>query len=312
MAFTSTELQEWVKGLELSADDQKIVLEKLGSEKVITKVGTSIMAQRDYSRGMDELKAEKTRIEADLAIKIKDEEKKSADYMNELGGWKRDREKVLDEAVSAREQAEQQLAAVQTKIKQLAPTYAIPESELSSILTSPAPSTTPRKQDPPREVDTGKFVSKDDFNHVVMNYAKLPAIMVVIEREHARLFGPQAEMPDFIALMEEAPKNKLTLHEMWERKFKVPERRAEIAKTAHDAEILAAEKRGAEAATSKMLAENPGIGNTVRRENHVGSPVLDISRKNAKDGAPNSSPSPARGVEAAIAAFGQGTYRTGT
>lgn len=312
MAFGQTELQEWVKGLEISPEDQKIVLEKLGSEKALPKVGSSIMAQRDYSRSMDELKAEKTRLEEDFKKKVADEDRAYQNDTNSLLKWKTDTEKVLLDATTAREQAESKLAAVQAKIKELAPTYAIPESELSSVLT---PATTPitRKEDPPRDVESGKFVSKDDFNRVVMDYAKLPAIMVAIEREHLRLFGQQAEMPDFIALMDEAGKNKLTLRAQWEQKFKVPERRMAIQKEAHDKEISEAEKRGEESARTKFLAENPGSGVNVRRENQVGSPVLDISRKHAKDGKPNTEPSPARGVEAAIAAFNQGTYRgTGT
>lgn len=312
MAFTATELNEWVKGLELSADDQKIVLEKLGSEKALPKVGSSIMAQREFSRSMDELKAERTRLESDFQKKINDEEAASRAYQNDLGKWKTDKEKILNDAIAAREQAEARLTAVQTKIKEIAPTYAIPESELSSVLTPLASNPPPRRDDPPRDVDTGKFVKQEDFNRVVLDYAKLPAIMVAIEREHLRLFGPNAEMPDFIALMEEAPKAKLPLRQMWEQKFKVAERRAEIAKTAHDAEIADAEKRGAERTRTQMLAENPGLGANVRRESQVGSPVLDISRKHAKDGKPNTDPSPARGVEAAVAAFGHGTYRTGT
>jgi hypothetical protein len=312
MAFTAKELDEWVKGLELSPDDQKIVLEKLGSEKALSKVGSSIMAQRDYSKGMDELKAEKTRLEADLQKKIADEDKKSEDYARSLGTWKTDKEKVLNDAIAAREAAEARLTAVQSKIKEIAPSYAIPESELSSVLNPPASAATTHRSDPPREADTGKFVSKDDFNSTVMNYAKLPAIIFDLGQQHLQLFGPNAPPPDFSALMEEAPKNKLTLKQMWEQKFKVPERRAAIAKETHDKEIADAEKRGAESERTKLLAENPGAAATVRRETGGGSPILDIARKHAKDAPPNAAPSPMRGIEAAISAFNQGTYRTGT
>ncbi|HXP82581.1 MAG TPA: hypothetical protein VN976_21965 [Verrucomicrobiae bacterium] len=312
MPFGATELQEWVKGLDISPEDQRVVLEKLGGEKVIVKVGSSIMAQRDYSRGMDELKAEKTRLETDFQRKVAEEERVSQEYMGSLGKWKTDKEKVLNDAVLAREQAEQRVTAIQGKIKELAPTYAIPESELSSLLAPVTAPAAPRRDDPPREPDTGKFVSKEDFNNTVMNYAKLPAIIFALGQEHLQLFGPNAPPPDFVALMEQAPKNKLSLRQQWEQTFKVPERRTEIAKTAHDKEILEAEKRGGERVRSEMLAENPAAGVTIRREGQPGSPVLEISRKHVKDGKPNTEPSPMRGVEAAIAAINQGTYKTGT
>ena len=234
MAFTATELQEWVKGLGLPEDKAKVVLESFGAPEVLTKVGDSILARADYSRSMDALKAKETQLQADLAKKIADEEKKTLDYSTSVGKWKEEKEKVLKEAIAAREAAEGRVTEIQGKIKEIAPTYAIPEDQLSSILI-PVSTSTP-KNDPtirPRDEER-KYVGVEEFNRTVTSYAKLPAIITVLEREHIKLFGPEAEMPDWIALVEQGKPLKAA----WEEKYKVPERRVAIAKEIHDKEML--------------------------------------------------------------------------
>jgi hypothetical protein len=303
MAFTATELQEWVKGLGLPEDKAKVVLESFGAPEVLTKVGESVLARADYSRSMDKLKADEAALKADFAKKIADEEKKTLDYSTSVGNWKKEKETVLVEATRKREEAEARLTAVQAKMKEIAPTYGIPEDQLSSIMT---PVVTTERRDPPKDPDTGKFVSAETFNSTVLNYAKLPGIIVTLEREHMRLFGPDSEMPDWTAMIEAGK----PLKQAWEEKYKVPERRAAIAKDIHDKEISEAEKRGAEAARSKFLAENPSGNGVVRRDSDHGSPVLaTIKRQNeAREGFKDEG----RGVAAAVAAFQNGTYREKT
>lgn len=303
MAFTATELQEWVKGLGLPEDKAKVVLESFGAPEVLTKVGESVLARQDYSRNMDRLKAEEDRLKADFAKKVADEEKKTLDYSTSVGNWKKEKEAVLNEATRKREEAEARLSAVQGKIKEIAPTYAIPEDQLSSILT-PITKEPERREDPPRRED-GTYISKEEFNKTVTSYAKLPAIITVLEREHMKLFGANAEMPDWIGMVDEGK----PLRQAWEDKYKVADRRAAIAKEQHDREIAEAEKRGEEAARSKFLSENPTSG-VVRRDSDVGSPVLTtVKRQNQeREGFKD----PARGVSAAVAAFTEGKYREKT
>jgi hypothetical protein len=308
MAFTATELQDWVKGLGLPEDKQKSVLESFGAPEVLTRVGESILARSDYSRRMDELKAKETQLQADLTKKIAEEEKKTLDYSTSVGNWKKDKEKVLADAIKAREDTEAKLAAIQTKIKEVAPTYAIPEDQVNSILSVAPPNTDRRDSNVRPRDEEGKYVSQEQFNKTVMDYAKLPAIMTTLEREHLRLFGAEAEMPDWSTIVDEASKNQKSLKQMWEEKYKVPERRAAIAKDIHDKEIAEAEKRGAEAARSKWMAENPTNG-PVRRDSDVGSPALATIKRANED--KNGRPDEARGVAAAVAAFQEGRYRPG-
>jgi hypothetical protein len=307
MAFTATELQEWVKGLGLPEDKAKVVLESFGAPEVLAKVGDSVLARADYSRNMDRLKAEEDRLKADFAKKVTDEEKKTLDYSTSVGNWKKEKETILADAVKKREEAEARLTAVQAKIKEIAPTYAIPEDQLTSIMTPVVASNNDRRDSNvrPRDED-GTYISKEEFNKTVTSYAKLPAIITVLEREHMKLFGVDAEMPDWIALVEQGKPLKAA----WEEKYKVPERRAAIAKDIHDKEIAEAEKRGAESARSKFLTENPANGGVVRRDSDTGSPVLaTIKRQNeTREGFKDEG----RGVAAAVAAFQNGTYRDKT
>ena len=304
MAFTATELQEWVKGLGLPEDKAKVVLESFGAPEVLTKVGDSILARSDYSRSMDKLKTDEATLRADFAKKVADEEKKTLDYSTSVGNWKKEKETVLLEATRKREEAEARLTSIQGKIKEIAPTYGIPEDQLTSMMTPVV--TTRKADDPPHDPMTGKYVSEENFNKIVKDYAKLPAIITTLEREHMRLFGVDAEMPDWMAMVEQGKPLKLA----WEEKYKVPERRAAIAKDTHDKEIAEAEKRGAEAARSKFLADNPANGGVVRRDSDTGSPVLaTIHRQNAeREGFKDES----RGIAAAVAAFGEGKYRDKT
>jgi hypothetical protein len=300
MAFTATELQEWVKSLGLPEDKAKIVLESFGAPEVLTKVGETVLARQDYSRNMDKLKAEEKRLAEDFAKKVAEEDRKSTEYATSVGKWKTEKEEVLNKATKAREEAEAKLVAAQAKIKEIAPTYGIPEDQLSSILTPVVARTEPRREDPPRN-ENGEFISKEEFNKTVMNYAKLPAIITTLEREHVRLFGPNAEMPDWMAMVDAGK----PLKQAWEEKYKVPERREALNKEAHDREIAEAEKRGAEAARSKFLAENP-VSAGVRRDSDSGSPVLsEIKRQNA---AREGDKDPGRGVAAAVAAFNEKKY----
>jgi hypothetical protein len=302
MAFTATELQEWVKGLGLPEDKAKVVLESFGAPEVLTKVGESVLARADYSRGMDKLKADETALRADLAKKIADEEAKTVAYSKEVGKWKQDKEAVLAEATKKREEAEARLTAVQGKLKEIAPTYGIPEDQISTLMTPIK--ITPAGDTPPRDVDSGKWVSKDEYNRALLDMPLVAAIISELQEEHRSLFGSTEPMPKWSEMVKQGK----PLRQNWEERYKVPERRAAIAKDAHDKEIAEAEKRGAEAARSKWLAENP-TSTVVRRDSDHGSPILSVvKRADDKSGRPDET----RGIAAAVAAFNEGKYRDKT
>lgn len=303
MPFTATELAEWVNGLGLSEDKKKVVLESFGAPEVLTKVGETVLMRSDYSRQMDALKAEQKKLEDEHKARVAKEDS----FHGELQAWKDGKEKEFKEAVAAREASEARLTAVQAKVKELAPTYGIPDDQLSTIMTplEKTASPTVKTGDQPRDAE-GKYVPKDEFNKIVTDYAKLPAIITVLEREHIRLFGPNAEMPDWIAMVEAGK----PLRTQWEEKYKVNERRQALAKEQHDREIKEAEERGAQSARSKLLAENPDLGRTVRRDSEQGSPIFKVAHNQQipDNDKRTDEKSPQRGVAAAVQAFREKKY----
>src|ERR1700688_2108730 len=130
-------LEEWVAYLEIPEDQRKVVLDAIlkGGDKTKQLIADGVHRQADYSKKMNDLKAEEDRLKADFTKKIADEEKKTLDYSTSVGNWKKEKETVLADAVKKREEAEARLTAVQAKIKEIAPTYSIPEDQLTSIMT---------------------------------------------------------------------------------------------------------------------------------------------------------------------------------
>lgn len=310
MAFTKKELGEWVKTLGLSEEDQKVVLDKLGADAVVGKVGEGVLAQADYTRRQQELKATEEKLKTEVADRIKAEDA----FHGEVASWKQGKEKEFVDAVNARQAAETALASVRDKIKGLATTYTIPEAEVNPLLAgAPNPNPNPNPNPQPRS-DDGRFVKPEDLAALQRDAVLVPAILQQIADDHRRLFPNQAI--DMVAIVKGAQANNRSLVAEWEQTFKVPERRQEIVTEARNKDISDAEKRGAESERSRLLAENPALGVRARTDAHQGSPILDRARAQAAAAAAAAKDKPAevdegRGVSAAIAAFNKGTYQGG-
>jgi len=308
MPFAQADLETWVKGLGLPEDQQKSVLASLGTESVLSKVGETIMLRPEFSRKMDELQKEKDRLETDYQEKVKKEE----NFHASLVGWKTDAEKKAEAAIAtARQDAEAKLTAVQQKVRELATRNGISEDEIKDLVAaSTVEPTRTTRTEPTTRNDDGRFMSKDEFREEAKFYARLPGMQMTIEREYYRLFGNDAPDINWDKLIADASSNKRSLQQQYEASYKVPEKRAEVADTKHKKEIEEAEKRGEEAARSRLLAEHPDMASrTVSRE-HRGSPILDQAREHAKKAADQHTASgPQETVNAAVKAFREGKYR---
>jgi len=314
MAFETAQLTEWVNTLELSEDDKKIVLEKLGAPKVLPKVGDTILMRSDYSRQMDALKTQEAKLQKDYADKLKKED----DFHSALSATHERNLNKVSEATKAREAIEARLTAVQTKMKELATEYAIPEDQLSSVMTPVVVSSTndpPKKDDQARDQD-GRFLSKEEFQKIGRDYVRIPAILTMLRDEHQDLFGPTGVRVDWQKLLEDAEVSKRSIRQEWEFQFKVPEKRAELATAQKAKDIADAETRGAQQARSQLLAEHPEIGTAVRTgrpETH--SPVFSLATSQAardaaaRDAATHTDPQ--RGVKRAVLKFQEGAYEGG-
>ena len=306
------DLNKWIADLEIPADQRQVVLDAIGKggEKTLKHIEEGILRQEDYSRKQNELAAEKTRLENEYKAKNGEVET----FKGELVTWKSGSEKKLQDAVSAREKTEQALAKVNEKIRSLATQYGIPDEEVKS-LTSEIPNREDGNQRRTEELGrdfNGKFVSKEEFDSTARNVVKIPAILLGIQNEHLRLFGATGVELDPLQLIEDAEKNKRTLRQEWETKFNVSARREEIKKQqqeAHDAELV---KKTEESVRSKMFAEHPELGQTIRKINTQGSPVLASARERMKDVKPDPTfVDESRGVRAAIEKFNSGDYDQG-
>lgn len=307
MPFTAAELESWVTGLGLSEDKKKVVLEAMGAEAVLPKVGETILMRADYSKNLDALAKDKERLEAEYKQKVAAEDK----FRESLSGWKTEAEQKYEASLKkAREESETRLAASRDKIKSLAERYSIPEEEVKDLLAAPA--TAPRTE-PVRDPDTGKFMSREEYSREAQSYVKLPAIMVGLDREYYKLFGNDATPINWEKVIEGAQTNKRTVSQEFEFTFHMEDKRKEIGVAAHKKEIEDAEKRGADSARSKVFAEHPELaGRSVTRE-APGSPILDEARKQAATGKPpeHTTGGPRSAVEAATAAYLAGKYKDG-
>jgi hypothetical protein len=313
MPYTAAELETFVKELGLPEDKAKAVLGAIGSDgATLEKFGAHVLRQADYSAKLNELATEKTRLEADFQKKREEEDRFHAG----VASWKTAKEKeVADRMAQATADAEAKLNAARDKVKSLVARGAVLEDDVKDLLTAPTATTTTRTDDQPRDAN-GKYLSREEFQNEASFFLRIPGLVTSMEREYFRMFGNDAPAPNWELVMESAKKIKSAqpMRDAFEQTYKLPEKRAEIAKKQHDDDIAAAEKRGAEAARSKMLAENPEIsGRTVSRE-RPGSPILDRGRAQMEEmkkagKAPASDHASRDTVSAAVAAFNDGKYR---
>lgn len=319
MSFGTAELETFVKDLGLPAEKAKIVMDAIGSDAAtLEKFGGHVLRQSDYSAKMGDLQKQKDALEADYQKKVNDEQ----NFHSSLVSWKSEKEKEAEGIIAkAKEEAQGKLTAVQQKIRELAERNGIPESEIKDMVDANiAPvRASDGNADPLRGLD-GRFVSVKEFADTARYYAKLPAIQMSLEREYFRLFGDDAPEPNWDKLIDDTQRvnesraagQKLSLAQMFEQTYKLPEKRAEVATKRRQEEIDKARKEGEEAALVKFRAEHPDLSTrTVDRERR-GSPILEQARTHAAEGKrPNAEHGSHAAVSAAVAAFNSGKYKEG-
>lgn len=203
---------------------------------------------------------------------------------------------------AALEAARVRNAQIETRLAAAATQYGF---DANAILEGTTP--IPEKKEPVvPPFDTSKFVARDQVAPVFDYQLELMGQLPHLVAEHQRLFG---EPLDTRAIVKEikarAAKNDPNIDPtgIWEEKFGVPAKRAEVQKQQYDAAIAAAEARGREAAMTERAM--PGPANPGKH-----SPVF----RNA-DGqfAPRTSrlqrPMPESTLRNAVSAFTTGKYR---
>jgi len=311
------DLGKWVEGLKLPEADRAAVIAAIGKggEDALKYIETNQLRQDEFSKKMNDLQTDIQKKEKDLEAKIANEDK----YHNSLASWDTKRKKELEAATTARQQAEQRLAAARDKVLALAKENDLPEDEIGKLFEG-APNVTPNTDQnrstnfDPKEFE-GRFVSKETFQNEARAYAKFAALIPSIEREHFKLFGEAAETPNWEKLIEDtvAAGGTKTLKQIYEDQYKVSEKREQLRNADVDKRIADARTEAAQAERAKILADNPTLANAgVRSGEREGSPVLAMATKQAAEAAKGKPPVTAQSpVAAAVAAFNSGKYKAG-
>jgi len=316
MAF---DIANWVKGLKLPEAEQAAVLAAIGKggKDALEFLEGNQLRQDEFSRKMN---AEQKRIEAlekDLSTKMAQEDR----FHTELSTWKTGSEKKYNDAVEARKKAEDALQAARDKVKTIQEEFEVPQDRINQLfegVPARASNDTPparSHEDNLKELD-GRYVTREMFQAEARAYARLSALTPTLTMQHLRLFGQDAELPDWDKLIEDTitAKGAKTLQQVYEDHYKIADKRKELADKDIENRIATARKEAADAERAKILADNPTLGTTVRTGEREGSPILNLARRQAAEDAakrvnqPTAIVSP---VQAAVQAFNEGKYKNG-
>ena len=274
MAKAKEATDQWLDGLKTQgklSDEQLEAIRSALTPESVEFIGSSVLRQEDYSR---------------LANQAKAKEKELEQYQGTLSEWKTEAEQEYF-AMQARERAAQ---AEVSRLKTLAASYDVPESELGKVPTVEDPS----KSATPPAIDTSKFMEKQEAQEALVHALKLQNKLMSLSAKHQGYFGKPL---DDEQLIDRAVASGRTIEQEWEETYKVADRRAEIAlaqQEAHDQKVREEER-------AKVLSE---LKLPETRTGVPTSPVLHDLMKPAETQADTRS-----GIQAALEAYGAGTYR---
>lgn len=279
MAKAKEALEQWLEGLEkqgkLETEALEAVRSALSPDKLpaeaVEYIGGSVLRQEDYSKVIQ-------------AAKTKEQE--AAAYQQELANWKGTAEAEYFEMQRKLSEAEQEAAALRATAREY-----VPEAELDKLERKPVVKD-PKEVVP--QIDTSEFLKKQEAQEAMMNALKVQNRLMFIGAQHQKLFGTPLEDAE---LIDRAVTAGRTLDEEWEDRYKVADKKAELAKAeqeAHDQKIREEER-------SRVLSE---LKLPEQRSGAPTSPVLNEFYKPKQD--VNDSKS---GVQAALEAYSAGTYR---
>lgn len=279
--------------LGLTGDDLALVETKLAPKVSVLEAG--FLRQADYSTKMNEIGTLQKQVadkDAALAAEAVEWSKLTAAEKQAAAGLRDSLNKKEAEALALRQKLELVAGEAGLDVTKL----------LADIAAAPV------KKDEPAVpgFDASKFVTAEQYQGLVATAVRLPAMLQTLAREHKQLTGEDLDTEQIVAELEtraHTPRNQksLNVRDIWEETHGVAEKRAAKAKTEFDAQIKAAEERGA------MTARTEGAiptGGTPRGQHSVvftrpgaGESVLKRAQ-------------PGEGHRSAVAAFTSGKYRT--
>ena len=251
------DLKAWLLEMGVPAHKADDMLPSLADATVAANIEKFGLRQADFSRQSDALTAKQRELDAASAKLAEGNERLNLEMVE----WAEERSKggVITD------QMRTDMAAAQAEVTRLKSIVTSKATELGldpkTIIGEPAaPAPTPQPQPAP---NLAGYVRVEDQGQMGRYLMRLQSQISQIQHEHQQLTGEWLD-PDLIMTEIETRgsdklnrntdgslKRSIDPRAIWEEKFDVPAKRAAKATAAHDAEIAAAEARGAERALSQ-------------------------------------------------------------
>jgi len=223
--YTKEELEEWVKGFNVSDDKKKVLLETLADPEVLSEVGKGVLRQSDYSRKMDALTEERQELQAKQTAVLELED--------QLVKWREENNPVLATALSERDR-------MKGELEKLTNAYINKGGSLSELGTMDTDSKSKEPEKP--AFDESKYVPRSEYEDALKKtvpaLAQWTAEAMEIDREHFALTG---QHPDMRKVLAEVYKGK-DARAAWEETHGIAAIRQQKNEEAVLARIAAAEK----------------------------------------------------------------------
>jgi len=296
----SVETQNWLDGLkkEGSLTDEAFNTLKTTLEgKADEYVKGSVLRQSDYSRAMADV--QKAKQDAEKAFNDKNEA--VTKYQQELAQWKAGADTNFQKALKEREAAARKSEAAIARLRTLAVANGLDENEVLRDIDTAV--ITPKKEEETvPNIDTSKFLTREDATRVMAESALIDASIHDIAMDYMELTGQP--LKGAATLVQEALKAGKPLTQYAEEKFKFGELRAKRG----EADIQKRIDEAVAAKTAQLVSDGLIPGNlTPGRTDLKGSPILagakDLSHLPPVDHVPGG------GVSAAVAAFQAGKFK---
>jgi hypothetical protein len=255
------DVPKWLKeDLELSDEQITQIAPIFQANGRAEKLEKGYLRQQDYSRRMDEGRAEIQRREQELAAA-------NEALTQEMLAWgeTQKRGEAITKAQQQRmEKAEADVLRLTQAVQRTADQYGF---DATSVIGAAAPPQAPMQTTPPPpSIDTSKFVERDALGNVVDAMVNLAPELMVIAQEHQELTGTRLDPRTLIAELRTRAQTKgnrksLDIRDIWSEMHDVPAKRAEADRAKYEADIKAAEERGRVAALSQQAvpgAPSPG------------------------------------------------------
>jgi len=292
------DLKGWLGTLELSEDERKVLEPVLAKESVTKKLGESVLMRSDYSKHMDALGKQKAELEGQIREKVE----KLEQYEKELVGWHGDGETKIKNAQAEVQRLADQLKKKDAAMLKIAEDYGLDTSQYLQTDGAPNPPVVPGVS--PDVLS--KYVDTETFQKAVRDAQSFPDVaaeLMDLNAEHMEIFGKP--LKGHRTLVAKAIKQKKSLRDVWLDQNKVEEKRAELAKTAHDEEIARVRKEVEMQVRSelKVPAARPDARQPL---------ILSDKMKQVADARQSGNANSRSTVQAAIDAYASGKYAENT